>query len=323
LPINLVQVPDPGWVVQPTFLTRDYAPNRDTDAFSRRISAHRQRVCGLCRLGVLVVMPPHVSEQPHAAEGGTMTRRLRLGIALTAVSLLVLIVTPGRAPAQPPSENHFRCYIVSQQTPQPAAAITLDDQFTTEPQDVTVGEPVMFCPPTEKTVDEEVFEIEDEEEHYTLYPAPGVAEPQTVFVSDQFGTEVPWKITTPKYVMVPTAKTIGGVTFDDRNNLNHYWCYEASGPRVGARVTLDDQFDGPDLVRVTRPTLLCTPAEKVHDEEVFEIEDEELHLACYEIHGKQKTEQFTLTAENQFEEDVFQTGPWEILCAPAEKSLAD
>jgi hypothetical protein len=251
-----------------------------------------------------------------------MTQRLRLGIALTALSLLVLIVAPGQTAAQPPSENHFRCYVVSQQTPQPAVAITLDDQFTAEPQPTMVGEPVMICAPTEKVVGEETFEIEDEEEHFTLYNAPSEAEPREVFVTDQFGTDVPWQITTPKYVMVPTAKTIGDVEFDDRRNLNHYWCYEANGPRVGVRATLEDQFSGPDEVRVTTPTLLCTPAEKVHDEETFEIEDEELHLACYEVHGKQKTEQFTLTAENQFETDEFQTAAWEILCAPAEKSLS-
>lgn len=85
--------------------------------------------------------------------------------------------------------------------------------------------------------------------------------------------------------------------------------------------TLEDQFSGPDDVRVTTPTLFCNPAEKVHDGETFRIEDEDLHLACYEIHGKQKTEQFTIGVENQFETDMFQTAAWEILCAPAEKAL--
>jgi hypothetical protein len=251
-----------------------------------------------------------------------MTHRIRLGIVLAGVSLVVLIATPAPAPAQPPSrENHFRCYVISQQTPQPAVAVTLEDQFMTEPVPTTVGEPVLFCVPTEKTVGEEVFPIENEEEHFTLYNAPATATPQDVFVTDQFGTAVPWKITTPKYLMVPTAKTIGGVTFDDRKDMNHYWCYEANGPRVGARATLDDQFSGPDQIRVTTPTLLCTPVEKVHAGETFPIEDEELHLACYDILGKVKTEQFTFTAENQFETDEFQTAAWQILCAPAEKDL--
>jgi hypothetical protein len=247
-----------------------------------------------------------------------MRRIARFGIAIAQIGAMTLIAAP--VSAQPPSdENHFRCYIVSQQTPQPAEAITLDDQFTDGPVATRVGEPVMFCPPTAKTVGEETFPIEDEQEHYTLYTAPSAAEPRTVLVTDQFGTEVPWHVTTPKYVMVPTAKTTGGATFADFD-INHYWCYEANGPRVGVRATLADQFTTTD-VRITTPTLLCAPAEKEHDGVTFPIEDEDLHLACYEIHGKQKVEQFRLTAQNQFETDVFQTGPFEILCAPAEKTL--
>jgi len=247
---------------------------------------------------------------------------LHRGAASVLVLLTILLVGGAPAPAAPPAdENHFRCYIVSQQTPQPAETITLDDQFTTGPEAVTVGEPVMFCAPTEKTVAGEVFEIEDAEEHFTLYNAPGVASPRTAFVTDQFGEDVPWKLTTPKYLLVPTAKTIDGVTFDDREDMNHYWCYEANGPRVGVRATLEDQFSGPDAIRVTTPTLLCTPVEKVHGADGFPILDEDLHLACYEIHGKQKTEQFTFLAENQFESDMFQIAAWEILCAPAEKAL--
>jgi hypothetical protein len=251
-----------------------------------------------------------------------MKARLGFGLAVSLFASVMLAGAAGPASAQGRTdENHFRCYIVSQQTPQPAAAITLEDQFTTEPVPVLVGEPVMICPPTAKTVGEETFPIEDEEEHYVLYTAPAPAAPRNIFVTNQFAMEAPWQVTTPKYIMVPTAKTFGGVTFDDRARMNHYWCYEANGPRVGVRATLDDQFNGPDDVRVTTPTLFCNPAEKVHAGEVFPIEDEELHLACYEIHGKQKTEQFTVGVENQFETDTYQTGPWEILCAPSEKTL--
>ncbi len=244
------------------------------------------------------------------------------GLAPALVGAAILLVGGAPAPAAPPSdENHFRCYIVSQQTPQAAETITLDDQFTTTPVTVTVGEPVMVCAPTAKTVGGETFPIEDEEEHFVLYSAPDVAAPRSVLVTDQFGEGVTWEVTTPKYVLVPTAKTVGGETFDDRDNQNHYWCYEANGPRVGVRATLDDQFSGPDAVRVTTPTLFCNPAAKVHGDEEFPILDEELHLACYEIHGKQKTEQHMIGVENQFETDVFQTAAWEILCAPAEKAL--
>src|SRR5436190_10454763 len=197
-----------------------------------------------------------------------MKRPFQLGIWPVLAGVLILLIGGAPAPAAPPtSGNHFRCYTVSQQTPQPAQTVTLDDQFTAGPVTVTVGEPVMFCAPTAKTIGTQSFPIEDVNEHYTLYTAPGVATPRSVLVTNQFGTDVRWQVTTPKYLLVPTAKTIGGVTFDDRTNLNHYWCYAATGPRVGARATLEDQFSGPDNVRITTPTLLCNPAEKVHGTE--------------------------------------------------------
>ena len=249
--------------------------------------------------------------------------RLTLFGLIAAVAVFFfsgVALSQGRA-----DENHFRCYIISSQTPQAAQLITLDDQFTEGPVSTLVGEPVMICPPTEKKIGEEVVgPIEDEEEHYALYPAEGPALPQTVWVTNQFGAGVPWQITNPKYVMVPTAKlTVNGVpvNFDDRRNMNHYRCYAASGPRAGARVTLDDQFNGPDDVRVTTPTLFCAPAEKVSTQGRFPILFPDLHFACYEIRGKQKTQQFTIGVANQFEEDTWQTGPWVILCAPSEKSL--
>jgi len=251
--------------------------------------------------------------------------RIGRGLVPVLVGTAILLIGAMGAQAQPSGDqNHFRCYIVSQQTPQAGQTITLEDQFNEgQPQTVTVGEPVMICAPTEKTVGGEVFPIEDENEHFVLYTAPAEAEPRIIQVTNQFGTDVSWLVTTPKYILVPTAKTVDGETFDDRDDLNHYWCYEANGPRAGVRATLDDQFSGPNNVRVTTPTLFCNPAEKVANGETFPILDEDLHLACYEIHGKQKTQQHTVGVENQFETDVFQTGPWEILCAPSEKTLPE
>ena len=43
-------------------------------------------------------------------------------------------------------ETHFRCYTVSQQTPQPAESVTLSDQFIAEAT-VTIDEPLKFLHP--------------------------------------------------------------------------------------------------------------------------------------------------------------------------------
>jgi hypothetical protein len=84
-------------------------------------------------------------------------------------------------------------------------------------------------------------------------------------------------------------------------------------------VTLEDQVST-DTVRVERPKLFCNPVEKtVVGGPTFEIEEEELHLTCYEIKGPQRTRATTFPVENQFETDNFTVTAWELLCAPTEK----
>jgi len=61
---------------------------------------------------------------------------------------------------------HFRCYIISQQTPRPATSVTLKDQFL-EDVTLTIDEPLQFCAPTSKNG----LEIEEPEEHLTMYGA--------------------------------------------------------------------------------------------------------------------------------------------------------
>jgi hypothetical protein len=128
-----------------------------------------------------------------------MKRRIYVGIAPALVGVLVLLVAGAPAPAQPPAnEIHFRCYIVSQQTPQAAATITLEDQFRTEPETVTVGEPVNGLRADYEDGRRGDVRARGEEGHFVLYNAPGVATPRSVLVTDRFGTEVEWQVTTPK-----------------------------------------------------------------------------------------------------------------------------
>ena len=70
-----------------------------------------------------------------------------------------------------------------------------------------------------------------------------------VFTEDQFG-ERTLTVIGARVLLVPTQKLVGGLGFPDE--LNHSWCYEAAGPRVRRRVTLEDQF-GANRVRVERP----------------------------------------------------------------------
>ena len=70
--------------------------------------------------------------------------------------LLAVAVPTAVAQGQKPKvdfeeETHFRCYIVSQQTPQPATPVTLTDQFL-ENVSIEIDEPLQFCAPVGKNV---------------------------------------------------------------------------------------------------------------------------------------------------------------------------
>jgi hypothetical protein len=233
--------------------------------------------------------------------------------ALAVLGLLLVVAIPtAQARVDFEKETHFRCYIVSEQTPAPATEVTLSDQFI-EDATLSVDEPLQFCAPTSKNG----AEILEPEEHLTMYAAPQELTPHlTVFTEDQFG-ERTLEVVGARYLLVPTQKLVGGLEFPER--LNHYWCYETNGERVGVSVTLEDQFSGPDTVRVEQPVLFCNSVVKIHAGARFRIEERQVHLTCYDIHGPQRTEATEFGVMNQLETDTFTVTSWELLCVPSEK----
>jgi hypothetical protein len=161
-------------------------------------------------------------------------RRTSHRVAMLSVLGLVLIVAVPMAQAQRvdfEKETHFRCYTISNQTPEPANLVTLEDQFL-PPTLRSVDEPELFCAPTSKNG----LPIEEPEEHLTTYNAPAPLEPNLdVQTEDQFGLRT-LRVTGARELYVPTQKLVGDLDFPRK--LNHYWCYEAWGPKVGQTVTL-------------------------------------------------------------------------------------
>jgi hypothetical protein len=121
------------------------------------------------------------------------------------------------AQAQPVNfekETHFRCYTISNQTPEPANLVTLDDQFL-PPTMLSVDEPELFCAPTSKNG----LPIEEPEEHLTTYAAPHPLEPDlNVRTEDQFGQRT-LRAIAARELYVPTQKLVGDLGFPRR--LNH------------------------------------------------------------------------------------------------------
>jgi hypothetical protein len=208
-------------------------------------------------------------------------------------------------------ETHFRCYVVSSQTPEPATIVTLDDQFQAATT-LTVDEPLEFCAPTSKNG----LPILAPEEHLTMYGAPQEL-PQHILVSteDQFGPRT-LEVVGARVLLVPTQKLVGELEFPTK--LNHYWCYQTNGERVGEPVSLDDQFSASD-VRVQQPVYFCNPVTKTVGGVTTPIEEQQVHLTCYDIKGPQKTNAQEFNVFNQFETDLFTVTSWDILCVPSAK----
>jgi hypothetical protein len=237
--------------------------------------------------------------------------------ALLGVILAVAVPTAWAQRVNFERETHFRCYIVSQQTPQPATTVTLTDQFL---KDVTldVDEPLQFCAPTSK----DGLPIEEPEEHLTMYGAAANLTPHLIVKTmDQFGLRT-LEAVGARVLLVPTEKVaVEGVPtgLGEPRKLNHSWCYEVNGPPVDSDVILADQF-GTDTVRVEQPVLFCNPVEKSIGGKVVErIVEREVHLTCYDLHGPQRTEATLVQISNQFEEDTFTITSFQLLCVPSEK----
>lgn len=237
-------------------------------------------------------------------------------LALLGGLLAVAVPTAWAQPVDFFEETHFRCYIVSRQTPQAATLVTLTDQFL-RAVPLEVDEPLQFCAPTSKNR----LPIEEPEEHLTMYGAAANLTPHLIIsTEDQFGPRTLAAVGA-RVLLVPTQKlTVDGepTGLDFPDKLNHSWCYEVNGEPVNQEVRLEDQF-GIDTVQVGQPQLFCNPVEKVRDGRRTRIEEREVHLTCYDLHGPQRTEATQAGIVNQFERDTFTITAWELLCVPSAK----
>ena len=135
-------------------------------------------------------------------------------------------------------------------------------------------------------------------------------------------------------MLVPSAKSLGdgGATPLASTGLDHFKCYKAKvakakkgqGPfPVFARtsVTLTDQFGGPLLFDLKKPSRLCAPADK--NGENPDAPSHTDHLVCYQAKlTKQKPKQpkfvaQTVSTANQLGAEVLRAKSVEELCVPS------
>lgn len=102
-----------------------------------------------------------------------------------------------------------------------------------------------------------------------------------VKVTNQFSDARDWKLGTSQYLFIPARKAKGDEpdpTSPPPPRVDHFLCYEASGPDVKETFRVEDQFGVNDFVSI-RPILFGFPADK-NDEGLVHPE---VHLAIYQI----------------------------------------
>jgi hypothetical protein len=253
-------------------------------------------------------------------DGGcqTMQRTVRpvavwalLGLVTLAASLLAGQLIAAAAPEL--RLDHFKCYGAKEERPDPAEPVTLRDQFGV--LRVRVLDVALLCNPVEKQHAGTVTPIQDPDAHLTfneIVPSEQV-DRRLVEVTNQFGRQR-LAIGQPRYLAVPTRK----YPHEAPKGLDHFACYEAAGREIGDPVGLRDQFHA-DEARVVRPELLCNPATKWHQDQVFEVEHPEAHLTCYTLLPQRRPPVNAVRIENQFERDTLSIDVSRLLCAPSLK----
>jgi len=260
-------------------------------------------------------------------------RSYRIPSLVTPALLILIIATSAYAQSVHESGaqtkslklDHFWCYIISKEAESnPAVTATLKDQFQTA-SDVSVGTPLQFCNPVQKTIGrgtpgEIVTPIVNVNDHLTMYglqrsaPLPAT---QTLTATNQFGVQQ-LTVDNASTLMVPTQKMLENLRFPTR--LDHFLCYPVTAASIAQPVFLQDQFQK-ENVTVEQPVLFCNPVAKTIDNKTTRIQNQAAHLLCYNIRLPQSTTARQVPIQNQLEKDTFTLTTTEMLCVPSTKTL--
>ena len=242
--------------------------------------------------------------------------------SLCYVCLLVLAAAASGQQPPPPTLDHFKCYFIPEQNPVIQEALTLQDQFDIPNQvfpRVRDIRPVRLCNPVVKIHRNRATPITNPNAHLMLFqidPQPIV--PRDVVVRNQFGRHT-LAVRDPRVLAVPTAKTLAAQQPPTQipTGLDHFKCYSASGKRVGAPVTLRDQFHT-ETVRVLDPIAFCNPTRKIHNTVPTGVQNAAGHLTCYTM-TPFPFAGASVNVLNQFGSGPIRVLQADILCVPSQK----
>ncbi len=215
-------------------------------------------------------------------------------------------------PEPPDFLDHFKVYEVDDVNV--VIPVRLRDQFEDDPN-FELEAIDKFANPVQKTKEEKVYEIFDPLAHLTWYRLSGRATQRTVQIINQFGAAI-LDVQDPSHLLVPTRKN----NLCPPVKLDHFKCYEATGPSIDREVQLLDQFDTiEESFMVREPVKFCNPVDK-NDEGIMNQND---HLTCYRIEPNRSSDRL-INAGDQFDDDHDLTVREAVyLCAPTIKEGFD
>jgi hypothetical protein len=208
--------------------------------------------------------------------------------------------------------DHYRIYEVDFETaPYIGEEVQLEDQFGAFNK--TVWKAWWFGNPVDKTYNDELTPMSDENNHLAFYmfteEEPYVL--QSVTVTNQFGTHN-LSVAGPLWLAVPTQKSVPG-DHDPWDCVDHFSVYLVINEVLveDVHVDLKDQFSTEQGVAVWQAEYLAVPVQKTCGGEVTDIENPNLenHLVIYGTDLKEYYE--SVVVSNQFGDD--QT--WDLLGA--------
>ena len=247
------------------------------------------------------------------------------------VTTLLASVSPSVAQA-PPNVDHYLCYKTRLAPGAPTftpVSRTLLDQFPPV-KTYDLRRVVTLCNPVEKNgvamLHPTVHQV-----GYRIRPpkgAPTAVTPSTHMTVDQFATRT-LLMMRPDTLFVPSNKALGAggaPPYAGGTTVDHYKCYRARAqstftPPVSPIVT--DQFlTGGQMVRVRRPSRVCTPVDKNGEDPT--APGHAGHLVCYRVKLPMEVSFpiTTVSTNNQIRPEVLEVLKPTELCLPALKDPA-
>ena len=197
--------------------------------------------------------------------------------------------------------NHFNVYWAEWAAEPPAtfpAEVQLEDQFGAITANVTF--PELFANPVNKWYGDDWTPISNPHNHLTFYNLAYEVTTPTWYVQidNQLGLDQELWVQGPIMLAVPTKKGL----HDPPQGLDHFLVYEvvdSANTPVEVVVGLKDQWIDQPAVDVGLPILFANPVQKIHGDQVTDIQNPDDHLLFYWTDGGTYCA-YELPIENQF-----------------------